>query len=96
MGAVLGGGSSNTVFGSRGAGNFLTKLTTGCAVTFMVTSLSLSYLGTRASDSQLFDGDTPEQELAPTPDAATEDEAGEGDAGLEEIESGELEEIPSD
>ena len=28
IGAVFGGGSSNTVFGSRGAGNFLTKITT--------------------------------------------------------------------
>ena len=29
MGAMLGGGGSQTVFGARGAGNFLTKLTTG-------------------------------------------------------------------
>ncbi len=29
IGAVFGGGASSTVFGSRGAGNFLTKLTTG-------------------------------------------------------------------
>jgi preprotein translocase subunit SecG len=52
IGAVFGGGASTTVFGSRGAGNFLTKLTTGAAVTFMVTSLLLSYLAnTRASRS---------------------------------------------
>ena len=45
MGAVFGGGASSTVFGSRGAGNFLTKLTkTARAVIFMLTSLSLSYL----------------------------------------------------
>ena len=44
MGAALGGGGSNTVFGGRGAGNFLTKLTTASAVGFMLTSLSLSYL----------------------------------------------------
>ena len=31
IGAVFGGGASNTVFGSRGAGNFLTRLTTGAA-----------------------------------------------------------------
>ena len=35
IGAVFGGGGSNTVFGSRGAGNFLTKITTGAAITFM-------------------------------------------------------------
>ena len=43
LGAAFGGGASQTVFGSRGAGNFLTKLTTGAAILFMVTSLTLSY-----------------------------------------------------
>ena len=42
MGAVFGGGSQ-TLFGSGGAGNLLTKLTTGTAIAFMVTSLILSY-----------------------------------------------------
>ena len=55
MGAVFGGGASSTVFGSRGAGNFLTKLTTACAVVFMLTSLSLSYIGTQGSGDRLFD-----------------------------------------
>ncbi len=43
LGAAFGGGASQTVFGSRGAGNFLTKLTTGAAILFMVTSITLSY-----------------------------------------------------
>ena len=42
MGAVFGGGSQ-TLFGSTGAGNFLTKLTTGTAIAFMITSLFLTY-----------------------------------------------------
>ena len=42
MGSGLGAGSSQTMFGSSGAGNFLTKLTTGIAVLFMVTSLTLA------------------------------------------------------
>ncbi len=54
MGAVFGGGASSTVFGSRGAGNFLTKLTTACAVVFMLTSLSLSYIGTQDAGDRLF------------------------------------------
>ena len=49
IGAALGGGGSNTVFGSRGAGNFLTKLTTASAIIFMSTSLSLAYLGNQSS-----------------------------------------------
>ena len=59
IGAVFGGGASSTVFGSRGAGNFLTKLTTGSAILFMVTSLSLSYLASKRGGEQLFDEETP-------------------------------------
>ena len=55
MGAALGGGGSNTVFGGRGAGNFLTKLTTGAAIGFMLTSLSLSYLTTQGGNVLDFD-----------------------------------------
>ncbi len=36
VGAVF-GGSSQTVFGSSGAGNFLTKLTSALAVVFFLT-----------------------------------------------------------
>lgn len=51
MGSGLGAGSSQTMFGSSGAGNFLTKLTTGVAILFMVTSLTLAILSTKR-DSQ--------------------------------------------
>ena len=52
IGAAFGGGASNTVFGGRGAGNFLTKLTTASVIVFMTTSLVLSYFsgGTSISD----------------------------------------------
>lgn len=36
------GSSSQSIFGSKGAGNFLTKTTTVCAVLFLVTSLYLT------------------------------------------------------
>jgi len=62
VGAVFGGGGGGTMFGSRGAGNFLTKLTTGAAVIFMITSLSLSYLGLSGDTERLFD-DGIEEEL---------------------------------
>jgi preprotein translocase subunit SecG len=55
MGAVFGGGASSTVFGGRGAGNFLTKLTTGSAIIFMLTSLTLSYFATKESSERLFE-----------------------------------------
>ena len=36
MGSGLGAGSSQTMFGSSGAGNFLTKMTTAIATLFMM------------------------------------------------------------
>lgn len=48
MGAAF-GGSSQTIFGSRGAATFLSKLTVGAAILFMVTSLSLSILSRERS-----------------------------------------------
>ena len=47
MGASLGSAGSQAMFGSSGAGNFLTKLTTGAAITFMATSLSLAVLSSK-------------------------------------------------
>jgi preprotein translocase subunit SecG len=52
MGAVFGGGSQ-TLFGSGGAGNLLTKLTTGTAIAFMLTSLILTAQGRSGSSSVL-------------------------------------------
>ena len=43
IGAVFGGGSSQTVFGSTGASTFLSKVTIGAAVVFMLTSIILTY-----------------------------------------------------
>lgn len=43
MGAAF-GGSSQTLFGSRGAATFMNKLTTAAAIAFMLTSLSLAVL----------------------------------------------------
>ncbi len=88
MGAVFGGGASSTVFGSRGAGNFLTKLTTACAIIFMITSLTLAYMGTDSSTSSLFDESIPgEVPAAETVTPTEPDAAGEGESlgGFEEV-----------
>jgi len=61
MGAAFGGGSSSTVFGSSGAGNFLTRLTTGMAVVFMLTSLTLGYFAGQRPSSSVFDRVDPAQ-----------------------------------
>jgi preprotein translocase subunit SecG len=95
LGASLGGGSANTIFGSRGAGNFLTRITTASAIVFMGTSLSLSYLGYTSSEARLFDESEP---FVPEGSAVP----GVQESGLEEIpaaaaeaEEGGLVEVPS-
>ena len=55
MGAAFGGGSSGTVFGSSGAGSFLSRVTTGMAVVFMLTSLTLGYFASYKPTSSVFD-----------------------------------------
>jgi len=67
IGAVFGSGASSTVFGGRGAGSFLSKLTTISAVIFMITSLSLSYLWTSASEERLFDEGVAQEAEEPAP-----------------------------
>jgi preprotein translocase subunit SecG len=64
IGAVFGGGAGATMFGGRGAGNFLTKLTAGAAAIFMITSLSLSYLGITSASDRLFDQGAVEEKPA--------------------------------
>ena len=96
LGAALGGGGANTVFGSRGAGNFLTRLTTGSAILFMLTSLSLAYIGPHESEVGLFDEKALQEEQAAEQagKAVFEEDAqslGLEDVGLEEV--GGLEEI---
>jgi len=48
IGAVFGGGSNQTVFGSTGAATFLSKITVIAAVVFMMTSIVLTYFSGRA------------------------------------------------
>ena len=49
VGAVLGSGASQTVFGSRGSASFMVRLTVSVAVVFFVTSLTLGYFATKQS-----------------------------------------------
>lgn len=46
LGAAFGSGGSNSFFGASGATAFITKLTTGIAISFMITSLLLINLYT--------------------------------------------------
>src|SRR5262252_5742450 len=64
VGAVF-GGSSATIFGSSGAGNFLTRLTTGMAIVFMITCLTLGYFAGHKPSATIFDSRTPTPQAAP-------------------------------
>lgn len=48
MGAAFGSGASQTVFGSRGSGSFLFRLTMGFAAVFFITSITLNHMTTSA------------------------------------------------
>jgi|SRR5580704_4705499 preprotein translocase subunit SecG len=53
--AALGGAGSDTVFGARGANTFLSKITFGAAVCFMVTNLALSFMSSSIPDKSVLD-----------------------------------------
>ena len=48
-GSSFGGGSSSAMFGSSGAGNFLTKTTTWLVIGFFITSFGLAYFAKQKS-----------------------------------------------
>lgn len=56
MGATFGSGGSQSVFGAGGGATFLSKMTTGAAIIFMLTSLTLSYLSGLPSSSSIMSG----------------------------------------
>jgi preprotein translocase subunit SecG len=80
MGAVFGGGSQ-TLFGSGGAGNFLTRLTTATAIVFMLTSLILTYGQTPSSRSRLLQRLPPPSSEPAVPEAPPAPGAPAADAG---------------
>jgi preprotein translocase subunit SecG len=63
IGAVFGGGSSQTLFGSSGPTSFLSKLTAAAAVIFMITSLFLAYFSGSRPASSIMKGEIPVQAM---------------------------------
>ena len=47
-GASFGGGSSGSLFGSRGPASFLSKITAGLAALFFANSLALAYISSQS------------------------------------------------
>jgi len=59
LAGAFGGGGSQSAFGPRGAQTLLSKLTTACAVLFMITSMGLWILSSRQGGSVLSGEDAP-------------------------------------
>lgn len=79
MGASFGSGSSNTVFGSQGSANFLSRTTAVLVAVFFVTSVGLAYYAKAKTKVTIFDQTvpvatqpvtTPAQDKSTTVDAA--------------------------
>ncbi|MCP4878028.1 MAG: preprotein translocase subunit SecG [Gammaproteobacteria bacterium] len=61
-GAAFGSGASATVFGARGSGNFLSKMTTVIAVLFFIVCLSLAYVSSNRATPDSVTGSVTAQE----------------------------------
>lgn len=59
VGAAFGTGSAGSVFGSAGSANFLSRATAILALVFFLTSLGLTYVSSRRSDSRGVMADRP-------------------------------------
>ncbi len=80
MGAAFGGGSSQSLFGSRGSATFLSKVTAALAVVFFATALGLAYVYTQSGQSNVSvtslnqdDGDVPNDSLLSDPEQNASD-----------------------
>ncbi len=55
LAGAFGGAGSQTAFGARGTATFLSKLTTGAAVVFMITSMTLSIYRSKGTSSSIME-----------------------------------------
>ena len=67
--ATFGGVGSQTAFGPRGTATLLSKLTTWCAIIFMITSISLTILSSRgvAGGRSVMQGENAPAQSTPAP-----------------------------
>lgn len=76
IGATFGGGGSQTVFGPRGAATLLSKITTGAAILFLLTSIILAGLARQESQNSVISGaKLPPPAVAETQKAETQEAA---------------------
>ena len=71
-GAAFGSGASATVFGARGSGNFLSRMTTVIAILFFIVCLALAYISSNRVAPDSVTGSVTAQEIEPAPVTETE------------------------
>ena len=76
MGVSFGGGGAQTLFGSRGSGSFLGKLTGALAAVFMTTSLSLAFVTQQEAGSVIERNIAPVESLPASGGTSSEAPAG--------------------
>jgi len=74
LAGAFGGAGSQSVFGARGAATILSKVTTICAVLFMVTSMGLWILSSKGARSVVRGDETTAAETTTVPATKTEGE----------------------
>ena len=72
-GASFGGGSSGSLFGSRGPASFLSRLTAGLAALFFANSLALAYISSQSIERQSVVERVPSQSVPETSGRSGED-----------------------
>lgn len=73
IGASLGGAGSQTLFGTTGSATMISKITTGIAILFMVTSLTLAYSSGKTGNGSVIDATkTTSETTAPAAEAKKE------------------------
>lgn len=80
MGASFGSSGSQSVFGAGGGTSFLSKMTTGAAIIFMLTSLTLAYVSGMPSSSSIMSGKGKSAPVQATPAAPATAPAGQAPA----------------
>ena len=68
IGATFGGGGGESLFGTEGPVPIMNKITTGVAVLFMVTSISLAYISAHSTTSSVmgdYSAPAPVEQAAP-------------------------------
>lgn len=77
LSGIFGGAGMQNVFGGRGAATFLSKLTTGLAVSFIVLSLILAkFYGSTGASPELKKEEAAETQIAPEEEKTTEEATG--------------------